>query len=226
MNVVISGLTAAGKTTHAKLLASSLGFEYVSGTGALARLCGLSITEDPPRWVEISEAIARFRTDDIDAVLEQELLRLAREEENQVFDAWALAWTCDVPIARIWIESDLPSRTRKCFVSQGDSPQMNLAECEPHVCDKDDQNRALFRRTLDFDLFADQEVFDVVLDNSDLIPEANASCSKRGITTFAPMVSRAYDFCAGTLSGEALARMADELGHPSMLRRAGAEAAL
>lgn len=35
-NVVICGLTAAGKTTHAKLLSKELGFTYVSGTATLA----------------------------------------------------------------------------------------------------------------------------------------------------------------------------------------------
>lgn len=224
MNVVISGLTAAGKTTHAKLLAQELGFEYVSGTGALARLCGLEVTDDPPRWVDIAGAVARCRNDDVDAMLENELLRLAREKDCQVFDAWALAWTCDVPIARIWFESDLPSRTRKCFVSQGEVPSMDLAECEPHVREKDEQNRELFLRTLSFDLFEDHEAFDVVLDNSELIPEATFECAVAGIATFAPIVQRAFEFCVGNVSAAELSAAASMIGGEAMVRFAKEQA--
>jgi cytidylate kinase len=39
VNIVIAGLTAAGKTTHALLIARSLGYDYVSAsTLMLARL--------------------------------------------------------------------------------------------------------------------------------------------------------------------------------------------
>lgn len=218
MNVVISGLTAAGKTTHAKILAEELGFEYVSGTGTLARLCGLQVTEDPPRWVEIADAVASLRDDNVDETLEKELVRLAREKEGQVFDAWALAWTCDVPIARIWFESDLESRVRKCFVSQGTSPSMTLAECEPHVRSKDDQNRELFRRTLGFDLFEDHEVFDVVLDNSTLIPSATPESAAEGIAAFGPIVELAYRYCVGEVSEALLMRKAVECGSDATIK--------
>src|SRR5688572_26121635 len=87
-NVVICGLTAAGKTTHAKLLARELGYEYVSGTGTLARLLGIDAAEDPPKWAAISERVAEARTDDTDRELERELLIKSQKANRQVFDVW------------------------------------------------------------------------------------------------------------------------------------------
>jgi cytidylate kinase len=45
-NIAFAGLTAAGKTTHARRLAADLGYDYVSATDILfeilARVSGLS----------------------------------------------------------------------------------------------------------------------------------------------------------------------------------------
>ncbi len=62
-----------------------------------------------------------------------------------MFDSWALAWICPVPVVRIWVESDLPSRTRKCLVSLGSDPRP-LGECEAVLRSKDEYNRAMFLR--------------------------------------------------------------------------------
>ena len=90
-------------------------------------------------------------------------------------------------MVRIWIESDLPSRTRKCLVSLGDEPRP-LAECEALLRAKDDYNRAMFLRRHGFDLFTDRERYHAVLCNSHLIPAATGQESRRGIERFAPVV--------------------------------------
>jgi len=126
------------------------------------------------------------------------------------FDSWALAWICPVPVIRIWIESDLPSRTRKCLVSLGDEPRP-LAECEGVLRSKDDYNRAMFRRRHGFDLFTDRERYHAVLCNSHLIPAATRQESRRGIEEFAPVVR---DTALAIMSAEA-GRMAElRAGHP------------
>lgn len=191
-NVVICGLTAAGKTTHAKLLAAELGYDYVSGTATLAKLCGVPVGNDPPRWAEIADAVSARRHDGIDAALEDELVRLCTERTRQVFDVWALPWTTDDPrLIRVWIESDLDSRTKKAYVSQGPNPVRSLPQCRTFIAEKDDANRALFLRTIGFDLFADHDVFHLKLDNSAFITEATRAASDRGIAAFAPFVSAA-----------------------------------
>jgi cytidylate kinase len=90
-------------------------------------------------------------------------------------------------MVRIWIESDLPSRTRKCLVSLGGEPRPP-AECEALLHAKDDHNRAMFLRRHGFDLFRDRERYHAVLCNSHLIPAATGQEAGRGIERFAPVV--------------------------------------
>jgi cytidylate kinase len=220
-NIVICGLTAAGKTTHAKLLASELGYSYVSGTATLARLCGLPVTEDPPRWSEIATAISQRRHDGIDEALEAELLRLSRERERQVFDVWALPWTSSSPdLLRIWIESDGRSRAAKCFVSQGRDPERSVEACRAFIAAKDDANRALFLRTLGFDLFRDHDVFDLILENTHFISAPTARSSRLGIAAFAPLVRAAVDVHGGLRPAQDLERLERDCRFgPVLIRR-------
>lgn len=104
-----------------------------------------------------------------------------------MFDSWALAWISPSPMVRIWIESDLPSRTRKCLVSLGDEPRP-LDECEALLRAKDDRNQAMFLRRHGFDLFRDWERYHAVLCNSHLILRATGQQAQCGIEAFAPVV--------------------------------------
>jgi cytidylate kinase len=162
-SIAFAGLTAAGKTTHAQRLAADLGYDYVSATDILFEI--LRVPRDAQPWFNQADAISAAREDGaVDAELESRLVDLARTSDRVVFDSWALAWICPVPVLRIWIESDLPSRTRKCQVSLGDEPRP-LAECEGVLRAKDDYNRAMFRRRHGFDLFTDLERYHAVLCN-------------------------------------------------------------
>jgi cytidylate kinase len=185
-NIAFAGLTAAGKTTHAQLLAADLGYSYVSATDILFDILQLPRGGNP--WFTQLDAISAAREGDaVDDELEARLEDLAQARDQTVFDSWALAWISPVPMARIWIESDLPSRTRKCLVSLGDAPRP-LAECETVLRAKDDHNRAMFLRRHGFDLFRDRARYHAVLCNSHLIPGATQRDAERGIEAFAPIV--------------------------------------
>jgi cytidylate kinase len=197
-SIAFAGLTAAGKTTHAQRLAADLGYDYVSATDILFEI--LRVPRDAHPWFDQADAISAAREDGaVDAELESRLVDLARTSDRVVFDSWALAWICPVPVLRIWIESDLPSRTRKCLVSLGDEPRP-LAECERVLRAKDDYNRAMFRHRHSFDLFTDRERYHVVLCNSHLIPAATRQESRRGIEEFAPVV---HDAALAVMSADA-----------------------
>lgn len=209
-NVVICGLTAAGKTTHAKLLARDLNYEYVSGTATLARMCGVEVHRDPPRWSEIASAVSRKRHDGIDERLEQELLRLSEEREGQVFDVWALPWTSTNPnLIRIWIESNRLSRQAKCFVSQGARPTHDLNACGKLIDDKDSANRELFARTIGFDLFTDHDVFDFKLENTSFINAPTRKAANAGVAAFAPLIATAVSVGMGKMKSVSLRCLAE-----------------
>ena len=208
-SIAFAGLTAAGKTTHAQRLAADLGYDYVSATDILFEI--LRVPRDAHPWFNQADAISAAREDGaVDAELESRLVDLARTSDRVVFDSWALAWICPVPVLRIWIESDLPSRTRKCQVSLGDEPRP-LAECEGVLRAKDDCNRAMFRHRHRFDLFTDRERYHAVLCNSHLIPAATRQESRRGIEEFAPVVR---DAALAIMSADAGGMAELRAGHP------------
>jgi cytidylate kinase len=202
-NIAFAGLTAAGKTTHARRLAADLGYGYVSATDILLEI--LQVRDRIAHlWFTQLDAITAAREGDaVDDELEARLKGLALNSDRTVFDSWALAWISPSPMVRIWIESDLPSRTRKCLVSLGDQPRP-LAECEALLRAKDDHNRAMFQRRHGFDLFTDRERYHAVLCNSHLIPAATGPESRRGIERFALVVREAALAATGSGSLEEL----------------------
>lgn len=209
-NIAFAGLTAAGKTTHARLLAEALEYDYVSATDILLEIIGINAPSDQV-WFNRLEEINIARDDTaVDTELERRLLELNRTRERTVFDTWALAWIGDDPLVRIWIESDIPSRTRKCMISQRPT-RLSLAECRQLIQEKDEYNRNMFQRRHGFDLFRDRIRYDVVLDNSHLIPDATQTSSERGIATFAPIV---HAITTGLLRQEITALRAIQDIHP------------
>ncbi|MEV8440785.1 cytidylate kinase family protein [Actinosynnema sp. NPDC051121] len=186
-NIAFAGLTAAGKTTHAKRLAAQLGYDYVSATDILLEIVGIDDPSDQVWFTRLEEIEAAREGDAVDAELEARLIELARTRQRTVFDTWALAWIGDSPMVRIWVESDLPSRVRKCLVSQ-QATHLGPDECQALVEEKDQSSRAVFQRRHSFDLFQDRQRYDAILCNSHLIPEATTAAAEAGIEQFAPVV--------------------------------------
>lgn len=195
-NIATAGLTAAGKTTHGKLLATQLGYEYVSATDVLLELAGLGELDSEQAWFSAYDKIQKAREGySIDIELERRLNDLAASRDGVVFDTWALAWISPSPMIRIWIESDLPSRARKCYVSQRE-PLLDLQQCQELIERKDQESRENFLERHDFDLFVDRGKYHLILDNSMLIPEPIHESSRAGIETFAPVVRMAVSAVA------------------------------
>lgn len=186
-NIAFAGLTAAGKTTHAKRLAEQLGYDYVSATEILLDMLGIDDPSDQVWFTRLEEIQVARGDGAVDTELEECLVSMSRKRQRTVFDTWALAWIGDDPLVRIWIESDLESRVRKCLVSQR-SKQLGTEEYKRLIQDKDEFNRHIFRWRHGFDLFTDRHRYDAVLCNSHLIPVATAAAANSGIEAFAPIV--------------------------------------
>ncbi|MFD2415720.1 cytidylate kinase-like family protein [Amycolatopsis pigmentata] len=186
-NIAFAGLTAAGKTTHAKRLAAELGYDYVSATEILLEILGIEDASDQVWFTRLEEIQSVRGTGAIDAELEERLVSLSRTRQRTVFDTWALAWIGDDPMVRIWIESDLESRVRKCVVSRG-RKRISPDTAKKLIQEKDEFNRTMFRTRHDFDLFTDRDRYNAVLCNSHLIPVATAAAANSGIQSFAPIV--------------------------------------
>lgn len=189
-NIAFAGLTAAGKTTHAKRLAFELGYDYVSATEIMLEILNIRECSDQIWFTRFDEIQAAREGNAVDIELEKRLENLARTRQKTIFDTWALAWISKSPMVRIWIESDFPSRVRKCVVSQS-SELRSFEECRELVQTKDETTRSSFLRRHGFDLYRDRRRYHAVLCNSHLIPNATKDDAKRGIESFAPVVHAA-----------------------------------
>ncbi|HET8991783.1 MAG TPA: hypothetical protein VFN31_01980 [Candidatus Saccharimonadales bacterium] len=162
--------------------------------------------KDPDRaWFDSYDEIEKAREGDrADTELEARMTELANTHSGLVLDTWAMAWIYNgsTPMVRLWIESDEDSRTRKCFVSQGSDKQRDLDASRLLITQKDGDTRAKFIRRLDFDLFTDRHRYDVILDNTQLIPEATEASAKTGITIFSPVVLAAVKYCINKITNQ------------------------
>ncbi len=195
-NIAFAGLTAAGKTTHARILAERLGYEWISATAIILDI--LDFKENPEKvWFTDYKRIQKAREDDcVDIELERRVRALANSRDGLILDTWAMAYIYEGPLIRIWIESDEDSRMRKCYVSQGQKKAFDLSECRRLIHEKDTSAYLKFTRRLNFDLFTDMSRYDAILSNTDLIPEPTDRCSRVGISTFTPVVYDVVQYLA------------------------------
>jgi cytidylate kinase len=72
-NIAFAGLTAAGKTTHARRLAADLGYDYVSATDILFEIMRMPPGAHP--WFTQADAVSAARESGaVDAELESRLV--------------------------------------------------------------------------------------------------------------------------------------------------------
>jgi len=193
-SIVFSGLSAAGKTTHAKLLAAELDLPYYSASSFLTKLASerahKSVDWGDGRWSPQVDAVRA--QSDIDDEVDRQLTTALRETDGAVFDGCFLPWLYEVPdVINIWIESDEPSRIRKCVVSHRSGLNLANAECETVLREKDRFSRAYLLGKCRKRFSPTAGRFDVVADNSDLIPQATVACSERGVRLFHSDLSEA-----------------------------------
>jgi cytidylate kinase len=185
MRVILSGLTAAGKTTHARLLAEELDCPCFSAGQLLAELHSSELRG----WVP---EVDRHRAGDtsLDLRLDALALETLIGHDDCVMDAWALPWfATGVDAVRVWIESDLHSRILKATVSELREGRVSSYDRRRAVVtDKDDFSRQRFAAIHQFDLFTDRAPFDVVVDNSHFIQTPTIAASDAGIERFQPVL--------------------------------------
>ena len=186
MNIVIAGLTAAGKTTHALLIARSLGYDYVSASALMLARLSIETGESNTFWVRrLAEVEKRRDERPVDRDVNEHLRSELHLRDRTVFDSWSAAWLGGPPCVRIFIESDASSRARKARVSQEPhGPYLPVAGCQELIERKDRSTAARLRPLLGVDIRYDRSPFDLVLDNSMLIDEPTIASSVRGIKIF------------------------------------------
>jgi len=180
-NIIISGLTAAGKTTHSKILSKEFGLSYISASDLLLRYFNIEPSKVGKNfWVskegiEISKKMA-------DVNIEKMLLEKFNSTNYSIFDCLSLPYMIDNGRSlNIWIESSVQSRVMKAAVSHG--KDYVTRELEKEVICKDNNTLNTLRYSLnDIKIGEDIRCYDVIIDISDFIEEPNIVSSWKSIS--------------------------------------------
>jgi cytidylate kinase len=187
VNIILSGLTAAGKTTHALLIAKWLGYDYLSASSLMLDRLRIERDESNTLWATRFDEVEKRRDQDtVDRDLNEHLKIELRRRDHTVFDSWSAAWLEPVPhCLRIYIESDRNSRACKVRVSQEPrGPYLSISECRRLIDLKDESTVVRLRPLLGVDIRYDRSPFALVLDNTKLISEPTVESARRGIKAF------------------------------------------
>jgi cytidylate kinase len=187
VNIIVSGLTAAGKTTHALLIAKWLGYDYVSASSLMLDRLRVGHDETNTLWsTRFDEVETRRDEGSVDRELNEHLKVELHRRDRTVFDSWSAAWLDPAQrCLRIYIESDRNSRALKARVSQEPhGPYLSISACRRLIDRKDESTAARLNPLLGSDIRCDRSPFDLVLDNSALIREPTVASARRGIRVF------------------------------------------
>jgi cytidylate kinase len=194
--IVISGLTAAGKTTHGSRLARDLNIPYYSASESFHRYfdAGSSIFER--RWSPQVDAI-RKKTPKIDDLVDNEMIS-ALEAGPGVFDATLLPWLTDRrDCVFVWLDSGLLSRARKCYVSHLDDIHIDLGVANDIVFKKDMVTIDRLSSVKGVPFFPDHRLFHVIISNDDTLPHPTFEDAQLGILDFHPVFRASVRYALG-----------------------------
>jgi len=165
--ICISGLTASGKSTVARMLAEKYGLKYYSGGQMLKEIAineGYSPggedwwgTEEGKRFLK-----ERFRNLDYDRKVDRMLVKKA-EEGNVILDSWTMPWLLDYGF-KIWIDASKEIRAKRLSGRN----KVPFEEALRALEEKDEATRKIYRTLYGIDLGFDLSPFHVILDNSNL----------------------------------------------------------
>jgi cytidylate kinase len=188
-NVIISGLTAVGKTTHCKLLAREYGLVHMSASQVKLKLSGLSTEQPPDFWVTSTglELTGGTHWADVD----DEFRRIESTRDNMVFDCLSLPWLHIRECMTIWLESSLESRTMKAVVSYRGESNLTFAAVKEGIQSKDELARRQMLERYGVNLFEDRSPFDLVVDISAFITAPTEQASRVSIDNAHEIISSA-----------------------------------
>jgi cytidylate kinase len=188
-NVNICGLTAAGKSTHAHLLAGRFGMQYVSASQVLLNSLGMSPVQPRDHWVT-DHSRSDWSRENYRRV-DEELLAIEKRCQLAVFDTLTMPWLHTEAGFSIWLESSLESRVMKAAVSHRAAWPSARKQLAMLVARKDAEQAAMLMSLYGFFPELDPGHFDLVLDVTEAIDAPSWEASLESIRRVDAILSAA-----------------------------------
>lgn len=171
-NVIISGLTASGKTTHSHILSGEFNLQYVSSSQILLSLLNFKSVQKRDFW--ISNHIHSIWESPEAKYVDDELLEIEKNGMNVVFDTIAMPWIHrKLDSLCIWLESSLESRVLKSIISHKGSNNYSHKEITDRIIKKDENAFSYLMKRYNVDISTDRSPFDLIIDTSQCTQETN-----------------------------------------------------
>lgn len=163
--MTISGLPGSGTSTVAHLVASALGLERVDG-GAVFRAMAAERGMDVAAFSAVAESDPT-----IDVDLDRRLSAIARAG-NVVLESRLAGWIArneGVPATRVWLDAGAAERARRVATREGIDAAAALAANQAREASEARRYQLLYGISI-----ADRSIYDLVIDTTDLAPDAIA----------------------------------------------------
>ncbi len=165
MKIIISGLTASGKSSVSTSLALNFGIEYFSASSKLKKLL-------PKKDFEVWEsqkgiAAVRFRlaNPEYDKKLDSYIFSFLKTKKEVVLDSWVAPWKIkDKEAVKIYIKAD--ERVRAQRVSGRD--KITFQQALKFMREKDRLTKEIYKKIYGIDIEKDLTPFNLVIDSSDM----------------------------------------------------------
>jgi cytidylate kinase len=165
MKVIVSGLTASGKSSVATSLALNFGVEYFSASSKLRKLLP---KKDFMVWESkkgIDAVKFRLNNPQYDKKLDSFILSYFKSKSDVVLDSWVAPWKIkDKETIKIYIKADEYVRAKR--VSMRD--KISLSEASKFMRQKDTLTKNIYKKIYKIEIDKDFTPFNLVIDSSNM----------------------------------------------------------
>ncbi len=189
MIVIVSGLPGSGKSTLAESIASEFGLRKIFASGILKQLkeketvnaqkaekgAGFWESEEGKKFTE-----KRLQELDFDRRLDEELLRIASEGNNLVFDSRTMPWLFKGESFKIWLKASERTRAKRIAGRDGKSDDKIIEGMRKRY----ESDKKIYKKLYGFDLGEDFSPFQLVINADELNAEEVANIAKIAIKKF------------------------------------------
>lgn len=173
MIVIVSGLPGSGKSTLVEKIAEEFNLKAIFASGILKQIRKKEEADFKKAekgygfWeTEKGRAFTKERLSELeyDRKLDKELLRIAKDEKNVVFDSRTMPWLYKGEAFKIWLKASQGVRAKRIAERDNKEKEEVLKTMKARY----ETDKKIYKKLYDFDLGIDFSPFNLVIDSDDL----------------------------------------------------------